>query len=117
MNNMNDQISQLLEQLADKFGTTADHLWGVMLKQAPIQATTELVFFAVFFAGLAIAFKKLKKLPLLDEYKCPVLEACVAWVVYACIAILFFNALVTCLPLDIAAFVNPEYWALRQIIH
>ena len=36
---MNEATAKLIEELAAKLGTTAEHLWGVLVRQAPISAT------------------------------------------------------------------------------
>ena len=36
-------IERLLNVLADKFGTTGEHLWGVLVKQQLVEAKAELV--------------------------------------------------------------------------
>lgn len=41
---MNDKVLEALQTLAEKLGVTAEHLWGVLLKQAPIDGTIFLVF-------------------------------------------------------------------------
>ena len=45
---MNDQTLQLLKQLADKLGTTAEHLWAVLVKQAGIEARMDAGFAGMF---------------------------------------------------------------------
>lgn len=40
---MNEKVLEALQALAIKLGTTADHLWGVLIKQAPIDGTIDLI--------------------------------------------------------------------------
>jgi len=40
---MNENTAKLIEQLAQKLGTTSEYLWGVLLKQASISATVTLL--------------------------------------------------------------------------
>lgn len=40
---MDERTEKLLRELADKFGTTVDHLWSVLVHQAPINATVDCV--------------------------------------------------------------------------
>ena len=40
---MNENTSKLIEQLAQQLGTTSKYLWSVLLKQAPISATVNLI--------------------------------------------------------------------------
>lgn len=39
---MEEKTIKLIEQLAQKLGTTTEYLWAVLLKQAPIDATVVL---------------------------------------------------------------------------
>ena len=50
---MNDQTVQLLRELAEKFGTTTEHLWGVLIKQAYISGVGDLIT-SIAFALAAI---------------------------------------------------------------
>lgn len=45
---MDDRIMSLLEGLSEKMGTTADHLYKVLVKQAKIDAITSVIIFAFF---------------------------------------------------------------------
>jgi hypothetical protein len=51
VNKMNEETLALIDKLATKIGTTGEHLWGVLLKQAPISSTIELLILlsTVFF--------------------------------------------------------------------
>jgi len=40
---MNDKLQNVLAELAAKFGTSVDHLWGVMLKQAVLSGIGSIV--------------------------------------------------------------------------
>ena len=52
---MNEQTTKLIEQLAQKLGTTTEYLWSVLLKQAPIDATVTLFqTLCVMLFGLAL---------------------------------------------------------------
>ena len=54
---MNDQTAKLIEQLAQKLGTTTEYLWSVLIKQAPIDALSRLAFFIVSIIGGIIIYK------------------------------------------------------------
>ena len=40
---MDEKFQKLIEALAAKLGTTAEHLWGVLVRQAPISGAVDLV--------------------------------------------------------------------------
>lgn len=44
---MNEQVLALLTQLAEKLGTTVEHLWSVLVKQAFISTTVNLLIYSL----------------------------------------------------------------------
>jgi len=50
---MNEDTIKLIRDLAEKFGTTSEHLWAVMVRQALISSIGEVVSLALWF-GLSI---------------------------------------------------------------
>ena len=44
---MNDQTAALLQNLANKLGTTSEYLWGILLRQATLSGTTDLIQYAI----------------------------------------------------------------------
>jgi uncharacterized protein involved in cysteine biosynthesis len=113
---MNEKIFEALQALAVKLGTTVDHLWGVLLKQAPIDGTIEFIFcsilvwFNVKMARMVVR-KTLSDKP---EWKDDLSE--IAWVLLA--TLVFFSVIIVWCnaAMIIAAFFNPEYWALKQLL-
>lgn len=114
---MNEQTIQLLEKLAAKLGTTAEYLWGVLIKQAPIAAYEQMLtmIIAVIIAALflRVSFKhgKVADWTNGDSHvaRCIVygVAALAGATVFTCT--LCSNTIITCL-------VNPEYWALQQVL-
>lgn len=113
----NDQTYQLIEKLANKLGVTADHLWSVLVRQAPIEACIDafqiIILFvtAYFFAQKAIAVWKLNSHERGHEWLAVILTI---------VAINFGILSIGCAWYGgseiISALSNPEYWALKQII-
>lgn len=116
---MNEQTEKLIRELAEKLGTTVDHLWGVLVRQAPIDGCASIIswlFIAALIAGMFFFVR----------YGFRRAETCVgggwaiASVMMAFVAAILAIALVvivcTDLSTTIAAFKNPEYWALKQLI-
>lgn len=121
---MNDKTLDLLTRLADKFGTTAEHLWGVLVKQAKIAAVLDFASTAILIVILiaAVRFvksKTTKRTP--DNYGRRTSEwdedgAIIAWVVTVIAGLMTCAAIYANLSNGITAAFNPEYWALKQIL-
>ena len=105
---MNEEAIALLKELAEKLGTTSEYLWEALLRQAPITGTIDLLILAGWVTGLILMFHKLKKLS--DKEYVELLW--LVWGVLACIAALASLTLST----TISALINPEYWALKQLL-
>ncbi len=113
---MQPSTEKLIRELAEKLGTTAEHLWGVLIKQAPISGTCNAIFFGlcIFFIiwiGRFLVRKTTGERPAWDD-EC----AAVAWFCWG-----LLTAMIVCvfwieLPRILSAFFNPEYWALKQIL-
>lgn len=58
---MNDNTRQLLEQLAVKLGTTVEHLWGVLIRQAPVSGLISILGYIAVIAVLAEITRRLVK--------------------------------------------------------
>lgn len=48
---MNESTAKLIEQLAQKLGTTSEYLWGMLLRQAPIDATFHIIYLLLALFG------------------------------------------------------------------
>ena len=121
---MDDKYRQLIEDMADKLGTTTEHLWGVMVKQAPISGAVDLVIFIVIVAATAWWFrfvirKTTSRSANPDMYqraKWVNEDAFAAWVAVIFAVMFAFIFIVVSAQGIVAAFVNPEYWALLQLL-
>ena len=122
---MDDKTTALIEKLAEKLGTTAEHLWEVLLHQAPISGVVALVtdiVMALVAVGLVRFVKNKTTKPVKTEYnKYPEAEweeegAAFAWagiVIYFLITGVVVSGSAEGI---LAAFFNPEYWALSHIL-
>lgn len=111
---MNEQTLQLIEKLALKLGTTAEHLWGVLVRQAPISGAIGLACDAALLFALYVMWKKLLAVDFDkwdSEFGKGSMFGGLAIATVICLACAFGN-----LPTEIAGFLNPEYWALKQLI-
>lgn len=121
---MKEQELKLIEQLAEKLGTTADYLWGILVKQAPIQSMIMLFQYILIAIFGYVLFKIHKYLSIKKDYngynesgyahyKEPVILSMIG-------GFTFFIILVVCafFSLDefFNGFFNPEYWALSKVL-
>lgn len=123
---MDDKTLQALTALANKLGTTAEYLWSVLLKQAPITGVVDLLVMAAWVAAAAMWFKlvqrKTKKPPATEQDRYPSADWTdevgigLAWASVVVVTILVALIIGTNLSTTIAALFNPEYWALKQIL-
>lgn len=114
---MDDKTLQALTALANKLGTTAEYLWGVLLKQAPITGGLSLLMMAawVVVCVLLVRYVRSKTRGERPEWDDETARA-FAWTGVGMVCAV--AALVVSIELGgaVTAIVNPEYWALRQIL-
>lgn len=107
---------EVLRVLAEKFGTTTEFLWGIMVKQAYVFGITALVAFVVsgIFTFSWNRFAWSMPFPHEDEDKTfGVGMARLIGTGFIFVWLCFFLSSL----IDIAtAFANPEYWALKQVL-
>ena len=118
---MNEQTTKLIEQLAQKLGTTSEYLWTVLLKQAPISAAIDALYFILVIIGGIIIYRVHKYLgkETDDKYSIyyvkegfvaiPMIFAAMIWAI--CFIACFFS-----IGNIINGFFNPEYWALKEVL-
>ena len=114
---MNDKTLEALTTLAAKLGTTAEYLWGVLLKQAPLSGALTLLslsaWIAVCIALVRFVYKKTSgpNPDWRDE-----MARFLAW--FGAGSVCLTTALIGSLSIGdaVTAFVNPAYWALQQIL-
>lgn len=115
---MDDKTLHALTTIADKLGTTAEYLLKVLLKQAPISGVIHLLI-CVFFIFASIALTKFVYSKTTTKDKYPEWKDEGAFLAWVCVAVFFIYALsffVFGIQEIVAAFLNPEYWALMQIL-
>ena len=122
---MNQQTTELLNTLAIKFGTTVEHLWAVLVKQAMISAAFNLGFTILAIVGLVfwlLLILSKFKVPLKTEEN-PHPESSwdadakeFTYTITAVVTLALFITLSFAIYDTATAIHNPEYWALKQII-
>lgn len=119
---MNKETTQLLQQLADKLGTTTEYLWGVLIRQAPIDATTTLIqFFLILLMGYGIwrVHKRCMAPYKAGAHHSVYYESDGAGPAVAIVTVFWlvlFILCFCCLSDVINGYFNPEYWALNKIL-
>lgn len=125
---MNEQSLAVLKQLADKLGTTIEYLWGALLKQAPIHATIDLIGVLVVLCAATVwtlvVRNKTKERPhprYPDDRDRTITEwshegAVIGWAGAVVMWLLLFGVVMENLPMILAGYFNPEYWALMQVV-
>jgi ABC-type multidrug transport system permease subunit len=118
---MNEQTTKLIEQLAQKLGTTAEYLWTVLIKQAPISAATDALYFILVIIGGIILYRVHKYLGketdgnnsiYYDQEENVIIPMGIAAIIWAiCFIACFFS-----IGNIINGFFNPEYWALKEVL-
>lgn len=121
---MNEQTIQLLEKLAAKLGTTSEYLWSILIKQAPVDATINLIQLIIVGVFGYVIFRIHKKLlsniksetnyTYYDEYEAsvgiPMMIVFVAWLILAVACLCSIGYIIN-------GYFNPEYWALDNILN
>lgn len=122
---MNEQTAVLIDRLAEKLGTTAELLWSVLVRQAPISGVIDLVTFSLLVFAAVTAFRFAKRKTTVPknkrgEYRGPAefedIGATIAWIMFGVVLLFVFMAAYELSHDIIAAFINPEYWALMKIL-
>jgi hypothetical protein len=122
---MNERTEILIRELSEKLGTTAEHLWGVLIQQAYITATIDMIFMAAWIFAVVRGFlfvrSKTTAAKPTEEERYPRAEwegddQAIAWAVWVVTAVVAAIIIGSSLSESISALVNPEYWALKQFI-
>ena len=122
---MNEQTVRLIEDLASKLGTTSEYLWSVLIRQAPIDSITSIIqIICVIIFGVVLVKLHLK-FSVRDTQNHGIYSATiydrnmgVTIIMYisACIFVILSIALFFQIHSIVAGLINPEYWALEEII-
>lgn len=122
---MDEKTLQAMTDLAEKLGTTAEYLWGVLLKQAPIAGAVDLLLTVAWVAAavlwLSFVKRKTTEPPTRDDGRPLYAEwddeaEFFGWVSAVCLALIAGMNVSFSLESIVAALFNPEYWALAQIL-
>lgn len=106
-----DKLTALLSKLADKLGTTVEHLWAVLVQQAHNQAYAYWAWLALTIVAAMVLFLLYKR-GRQDDWDEGWLVYGLASVVYVVSIIMFISEL----PSFLACLNNPEYYALEKVL-
>lgn len=116
---MNDHTQEIIAKLAEKLGTTAEHLWGVLVTQAPITAATDTIGLLVCGVALLLGFFfALRTMRRANESSSLMgLEgAIITWIVWGFFCFVFLVTFFCTIGGIVAGFTNPEYVALKELL-
>ena len=114
---MDIKTEALMRELADKLGTTVEHLWGVMVRQGPIQGVVELLLLAGM-VGIIVALWRAVRAKISGddpEWDCDEMVSAICCSL-ALISLIAAAITFAVLPMAITGILNPEYWALKQLL-
>lgn len=122
---MNEETTKLIDQLAQKLGTTAEYLWSVLLKQAPIDSTVSLIqTICVMLFGFTLwkIHKRLLKKESTDRHADNGYDkyedfAIIPMIIGTIVFVILFIISFCCIGDIVNGYFNPEYWALERILH
>jgi len=122
MEKTDEALSKILTALADKFGTTVNHLYSIMIRQAYIEGFESLLMLLIAIIISIVFYRCLK-----SDYKKQSKSWCESWpdyfeentgtsVITILVAIICIVAVIAGIVNGINCFFNPEYYALHQIL-
>ena len=114
MDELQKQILNRIDTLAAKLGTTADHLWTILVRQAKVEAITDIVWILLVTAATVLLYMGYRKVLERDSYDDDHWWLGLIFLSFADgVGIVF--AIFALLQLPTVLF-NPQYWALTQIV-
>lgn len=106
---MSDATALIIDKLSEKLGTTTEHFLGVLVQQAPVSAAIEMISIMALAAASVFLFRQARA-EQNEEFCTPI------WVAFFFVTCVVFFTFIIDGPLIIAAFFNPEYWALHKVL-
>lgn len=127
---MNDKTLEMLQAMAATLGTTAQHLWAVLVRQALVDGITNLFLIAgwlitlIAFCKLHLYFSKIRTgdkedrysrdASLYETYEAAAIAPMV--LVGLVLTIVSICMIFDVIPSTITDFVNPEFAALKYVL-
>jgi len=116
---MDERITILLEKLAEKLGTTADKVWEVLLIQAKVSAIYDIAFLCFFIVFTIVTRKPLQvivKRVMRKDDEWTLISGSLGIAIILVVILISAVVTVSNAYMTVTALVNPEYWAIQQIL-
>lgn len=115
---MNEQTTKLLEQLAAKLGTTSEYLWGILIRQAFVSATTTVIQCAIIWIACYVAYRLHISFSNDDNKMSYYNHDWLVALMLTATVILSILLIVSLFSIEdiINGYFNPEYWALNRVL-
>jgi hypothetical protein len=118
---MNEQAMKMIGEISEKLGTTAEHIWGVLLRQAYIDSITNILSLLLGFVVCSVVwmifgFLFVEQNNPENRVGCEFVLVCVG-VVSGIFSIVLVLALVIGIGPIINGFVNPDFVAFNYILN
>ena len=114
-----ENLTQLLSMLAAKLGTTVEYLWTVLIKQAAISGVQNLIWGIICIVPIILwvyyfryFLKNKEEIKRKYDDELHIIGLSVSLIV----SLVFLALFAECINTAITAFINPEYWALKEIL-
>jgi hypothetical protein len=114
---MNTELNKLLVELAVKLGTTVEYLRKVLIKQALISGTCDLLACGGWIVLCIWLYKLIQRKTSGDDPEWGDEGTALAWIIWGIFVLGSAIIIGYNLGTILASLLNPEYWALKQIIH
>lgn len=109
---MTDEILKRLDALASKLGITVAYLWGVLVKQARVEAIQDVGIVAIWVVLTGLSFWAARWI-----YKDETEKDCGGLIVFlGCVCLGSLALTLYFVFAAITEVMNPEYWALKQVV-
>lgn len=114
---MNENLQNALATLAEKFGTTVEHLWGVMLRQATISGILSAIVIVMMLGIIYGYYRAFKWYTHTNKYD-DIYEIATPVLAIIGVALTIGSPILFILEAEnmLTALLNPEYWALHQLL-
>lgn len=107
------EILKRLDGLSEKLGTASQKVWTVFIHQAHVEAAVDAFWIVLATAGLYLSYRGLR----LSIGKAEQKDSWMAGVIICGIGIIVLTIVLgTNLAAIATPLINPEYWALQQIL-
>lgn len=117
---LEDKVLDRIDALAEKLGVAAEHIWEILVQQAPIEAWSNIVMTVITltfcFTLVSIGFHRNSKGVkwMSDDNESPSINGLITWIPLAIGVIMFVTAIFSASGWA-TQILNPEHYAWQQI--